>query len=100
MPYIPPQNRKALDENYMLLSSAGELNYMLTQVCIGYWVANGRESYQTYNDILGALEGCKLELYRRKIAPYEDTKIIQNGDVYYDWNEQLQPETAQGAEEA
>ncbi len=38
--------------------------------------------YQTYNDILGALEGAKLELYRRQIGPYEETAIKRNGDVY------------------
>jgi hypothetical protein len=39
------------------------------------------ENYQHFNDVLGALEGAKLELYRRRIAPYEDTKIVENGDV-------------------
>lgn len=33
-------------------------------------------------DALGALECCKLEFYRRVAAPYEDSKIISNGDVY------------------
>lgn len=37
----------------------------------------------TEYDILGVLEGAKLELYRRKIALYEDIKIKENGDVYY-----------------
>jgi hypothetical protein len=31
--------------------------------------------------VIGALENCKMELYRRKIAPYEDIKIEENGDV-------------------
>jgi hypothetical protein len=39
-------------------------------------------SYQSINDVLGALEGAKLEFYRRIAAPYEDTKIQENGDVY------------------
>ena len=39
------------------------------------------QSYQNYNDALGALEGAKLELYRQHIAKYEDVKIFQNGDV-------------------
>jgi hypothetical protein len=30
---------------------------------------------------MGVLESAKLELYRRKIAPYEDDKIAENGDV-------------------
>jgi len=33
-------------------------------------------------DAIGALECAKLELYRRVAAPYEDTKIAENGDVY------------------
>lgn len=61
-------------------TTAGQLNYLLTQVCQRYMQYH--ESYQSYNDILGALEGCKLELYRRKIAHYEDKKIEENGDVY------------------
>lgn len=61
-------------------TTAGQLNYQLTTLCQDYLYKN--ESYQSYNDILGALEGCKLELYRRKIANYEDKKIEENGDVY------------------
>jgi len=57
------------------------LNYVFTQVITEYLDNNG-ESYQTINDIVGALECCKLELYRRIVAPYEDQKIKENGDVY------------------
>ena len=32
--------------------------------------------------VIGALECAKLELYRRIAAPYEDTKIQENGEVY------------------
>ena len=39
-------------------------------------------SSDTIMDVPGALSGAKLELYRRKIACYEDEKIIENGDVY------------------
>jgi hypothetical protein len=34
-----------------------------------------------YNDAIGALEGAKLELYRRYVSAYEDDKIKENGDV-------------------
>ena len=59
----------------------GELNYVLTSHLIDYIGAKGL-SYQTINDIVGALEGCKLEFYRRVAVPYEDDKRDQNGDVY------------------
>jgi hypothetical protein len=39
-------------------------------------------SYQTINDIVGALEGAKLEFYRRVAVPYEESKRRINGDVY------------------
>ena len=79
MPYITQQRRT--DLCYDLPQTAGELNYILTGVLQDYLSQKG-ESYQTYNDMLGALEGAKLELYRRKIAPYEDIKMKENGDAW------------------
>jgi len=32
--------------------------------------------------VIGVLESVKMELYRRKIADYEDEKCEENGDVY------------------
>lgn len=80
MPYITKENKEDLLKTLKIRNS-GELNYLLTEAIKCYLQDNG-ERYQTYNDILGALEGAKLELYRRKIAPYEDKKIEENGDVY------------------
>jgi hypothetical protein len=80
MPYIPTEKRKQLLEGRIPITS-GELNYMVTQMCRGYIAMKG-EGYQTYNDIMGVLEGAKMEMYRRKIAPYEDKKMSENGDVY------------------
>lgn len=83
MPYIKQEDREPA-MNYACCfprpRNAGELNYVLTVLVHEYWANNG-QNYQAFNDILGALEGCKLELYRRKVAPYEDTKIEENGDV-------------------
>lgn len=61
------------------VATAGELNYIFTKIINAYMQSG--ESYQNYNDVVGALEGCKLELYRIKIAPYEDKKRVENGDV-------------------
>lgn len=60
--------------------NAGVLNYMFTAMALVY--IDRDESYQAYNDVIGALEAAKLELYRRRVAPYEDKKIEENGDVY------------------
>lgn len=79
MPYIKNHKRAEIDAGFTP-QNAGELNYALTRLVHKYWDNNGA-NYQAFNDILGALEGCKFELYRRKVAPYEDTKIEENGDV-------------------
>ena len=34
------------------------------------------------DDVLGALEGAKLEFVRRVVVPYEERKMKENGDVY------------------
>jgi hypothetical protein len=85
MPYIKPEFRKkfksienSLDE--VTPTNAGELNYIFTRIINRYIKALG-ENYQAYNDLIGALEGAKLEMYRRKISPYENIKITENGDL-------------------
>ena len=79
MPYITGDRRGWIDSG-CLPETAGELNYAITRLVQLYLGA--RPNYQRFNDALGALEGCKLELYRRKVAPYEEEKIKVNGDVY------------------
>lgn len=78
MPYIKQTDREYLLEG-ALPRTPGELNYAFTVIALNY--LRGRESYQTYNDILGALEGAKLELYRRYVVPYEEARRQENGDV-------------------
>ena len=86
MPYVNQYKREEIDStngvNSLIseIECAGDLNYTITKLCHEYTKKFG-ERYQTYNDLIGALEGAKLELYRRKIAPYEDIKIVENGDV-------------------
>jgi hypothetical protein len=84
MPYIAPFKRQAFDR-YLLPCplTSGELNYCITQMCRGFLkqVADPPK-YGNYNEIIGVLESCKLEFYRRAVAAYEDEKIIENGDVY------------------
>ena len=82
MPYIEHSRRKEmLDNDYCEgPKTAGELNYWLTLTIKDYWENTG--NYQGINDIVGALEGAKMEFYRRIAVPYEDKKIAENGDVY------------------
>lgn len=79
MPYIKEEARQELAIGRGA-ANAGELNFILTCVVLNYIDERG-ESYQAYNDAIGALEGAKLELYRRHVAPYENEKMKENGDV-------------------
>lgn len=81
MPYIDKSQRTSLNAGTRDPYNAGELNYKITQELNKYLTQRG-ETYQTYNDMLGALEGAKLELYRRMVSKYEDKKKDLNGDVY------------------
>ena len=91
MPNIKEYDRKHFEQliaslNSTVILNAGELNYVLTKIVHHYLNkakkdSNYEANYQAMNDVMGALEGCKLELYRRRIAPYEDLKIEENGDV-------------------
>lgn len=80
MPYIKREARLEIDLDNRIPATAGELNYAITRLVHEYMRTWG-EDYQNYNDCIGALEGAKLELYRRRVAPYEDEKIKSNGDV-------------------
>lgn len=90
MPYLPPETR--WDWRCMVRSTCivlrdgngtvpgGVLNYLVTELAIA-WLGP-TPNYERFNAAVGALECAKLELYRRMIAPYEDKKIAENGDVY------------------
>lgn len=82
MPYIDPIRRAKMLEFKEPPRNAGELNFLFSHLAWDYITLNGGENYQRYNDVIGALEGAKLELYRRKVSLYEDKKIEENGDVY------------------
>jgi len=93
MPYIKKHDRKkyekAIEELALQLNlegmdgiyPVGDLNYIITSVIKKTLDRQGIR-YQTLNAVVGALECCKLELYRRVISPYEDTKVDSNGDAY------------------
>lgn len=82
MPYIDKNTRILMEcQLGRFPQTPGELNYAVTKLLKIYMQSRGL-SYQTINDVIGALEGAKIEFYRRVAAPYEDKKIEENGDVY------------------
>jgi hypothetical protein len=78
MPYI---ERKDRARAIMSPETPGELNYAVTELLLYYKEKKGL-SYQTLNDIVGALECCKQEFIRRVVEPYEIQKCNLNGDCY------------------
>ena len=88
MPYIPDPQREMAHEILgdealtYTPANAGELNYIVTRLIDNYLNQTGIR-YANINEMIGALECCKLELYRRIAAPYEDQVCQQNGDAYF-----------------
>ncbi len=82
MPYIKKEDRRKYCVRQIdTFETPGQLNFAITDI-IRLYMQDKELSYQTINDIVGALEGAKLEFYRRIAVPYEDKKIQENGDVY------------------
>ena len=80
MPYIPRHTRLRLANKDAQPSNIGELNYMLTRELL-HWIGE-EESYAKYNEAIGLLECMKMEMYRKRVAKYEDKKEKENGAVY------------------
>ncbi len=88
MPYIPEEAREEIKGQVVVQSrrvpnNSGELNFSITSIILEYLERQGLY-YQTLNDITGALGEVAAEFRRRIIVPYEEAKIVENGDVYPD----------------
>lgn len=57
----------------------GDLNYLLSKIIWTLFEKN--TNYATGAELIATLECVKQEFYRRKLAPYEEQKIAENGDV-------------------
>jgi len=85
MPYISQRKRRRLDplitalDMALIGASEGEVNYVISRLIDIHYYEGG---YAGYNAALGVLEAVKQEYYRRVVAPYEDKKKLENGDVY------------------
>lgn len=89
MPYIKQNDRHFIinedgfrGETIVIkeVKSAGDFQYAIAKMIKSYMERKGLK-YQTCNDVMGALAGAQMEFYRRTVAPYEDSKIEENGDV-------------------
>lgn len=96
MPYIKQTQRELIDEEIITLVGElnalgipedqlkGVLNYTITRILLGVYSGYEGKSfnYSRINDVIGILDCVKLEFYRRFAAEYENSKILENGDVY------------------
>ena len=96
MPYINEEERIELDETIELMIKAiknnnvslnnphdfsnflGRINYCFSRIISGVM---GNISYNKIAMVTGVLENIKQEFYRRIASPYENKKIIENGDI-------------------
>lgn len=80
MPYIKQEDRECLERITNTFHSgleSGDLNYLITKLLL----AQKPERYEDFNRLMGVLESCKIEFYRRHVVPYENLKVKENGDV-------------------
>ena len=100
MPYIEEKRRQSIDKciNYSVecmkvnigkayiqeisnddfLNMSGDINYFTSRLINQL---AGEMSYSKICVITGVLENIKQEFYRRIASPYEDKKIVENGDI-------------------
>lgn len=97
MPYIRLNDRSIIDQHVECLSNQikylgkleplpqlgiqGPLNYAITKLLIKTCPA---KKYWAFVLVIGTLFMVAFEFYRRMVAPYEDIKKEENGDVGYD----------------
>lgn len=84
MPYIDWNRRKvfdkALEELAENVQNQGELNYCIYKLSRLIIHRIGK-SYANLSMCSSAMEHAKLEWYRKVLAPYEEEKIRENGDI-------------------
>lgn len=58
----------------------GALNYLNFRI-VKIWIGRNGKKYFVFAAIVGTLVCCIFEIYRKLIAPYEEEKIKENGDI-------------------
>ena len=82
MPYVKQFHRPDIHpHSERVATCSGDLNYQISVLMNDYIVAHGL-SYDVAKDCSSACEEAASEFRRRVLAPYEDLKILENGDVY------------------
>ena len=69
------------EESYSHKRVNGAANYIITRVILGLLKPVSGWNYESLSDVVKTLESSKAEIQRRLLAPYEDMKIDENGDL-------------------
>ena len=77
-PYIHPILR---ENSRRAPADAGGLAYAITALILDY-MKPAPERFAAYAEVVGVLECVRHELMRRRLDPYEDAKLVLNGDVF------------------
>lgn len=85
MPYIKSEEQRLeleypIEKLITIIKDEGDLNFVITTLISKYVKEKGK-NYATLNTVLGVLSAVAREFYRRVVAPYEDIKIEENGDI-------------------
>lgn len=88
MPYIEELDALRMQlsagaEEGMTIRNPGELNAVISACAAQYIKRNGL-SYQTINDVSGALTEALAEFRRAIVVPYEDTKLYDRSVARFD----------------
>lgn len=84
MPYIKPARKEVLEPLVKHLAKnchdAGDVTYVFYTFAKAVISTMGK-NYKNLSGLIGCMDCAKTEFYRRIVAPYEDQKIEENGDV-------------------
>lgn len=80
MPYVNFDDRGKIATTIPDGLSAGQINFIIADIMDQF--IGPAPNYDRINAAIGIMECCKLELYRRIAVPFEDKKMLQNGDVF------------------
>jgi hypothetical protein len=81
MPYVSQEIRHALDSGDEEPRTVGDLHYLIASLIDAY-LGDHDHSYETFNGVIGVLACAQQEVYRRIVVPYEQHKLLINGDVF------------------
>ncbi len=84
MPYIKKETRDLYSEEieklHHVIDYKGDLNYVISEL-VGKLILRTGMSYTNASEWIDAVHDAECELRRRLLDPYEDIKIMENGDV-------------------